>query len=191
MPFTSDILILLLTHIRRFKESALSTYFILGVKFGDLSRKVAAMWESMPESEKTVYRKRSEEDRARFNRETEVFKSSQSSATSSPQQQQPKTVKVVYLGSNNDGASPKSSPKKEEESSLFSSPGSQESLSNFQPQVWDVTGNKCLLDGCTQVSSLQRLSSNFYLLTYFSNCWGKELGKLFCDIRIQTKVPFK
>ena len=112
------------------------------------------MWESMPETEKAVFRKRSEEDRARFNRETEEYKLSQASATSPPQQQQqPQTVKVVYLGRNE--ASPKSSPQKEEENSLFSTPGSQGSLSNFQPQVWDVTENKCLLDNCSQVNNLR------------------------------------
>ena len=108
----------------------------------------------MPETEKAVFRKRSEEDRARFNRETEEYKLSQASATSPPQQQQqPQTVKVVYLGRNE--ASPKSSPQKEEENSLFSTPGSQGSLSNFQPQVWDVTENKCLLDDCSQVNNLR------------------------------------
>jgi HMG (high mobility group) box len=34
-------------------------------KFGDISRSVAAMWEGLSEAEKAVFKKKSDEDRAR------------------------------------------------------------------------------------------------------------------------------
>ena len=34
-------------------------------KFGDISRSVAGMWEGLKETEKYIFKKKSEEDRAR------------------------------------------------------------------------------------------------------------------------------
>ena len=45
-------------------------------KFGDVSRIVASMWERLSDDEKAIYRKRSEDDKERYNREMQVYRAS-------------------------------------------------------------------------------------------------------------------
>ena len=116
-------------------------YLCLGAKFGDISRSVASMWESMAESEKSIFKKKSEQDRGRFLREMAEYKNSKS-AQQPAVVVQPKTAKSAK----------KVVAPTAEVTRLFGGTGSvMEDDSIRSTNTWEVTDNECVREGCPEV----------------------------------------
>ena len=91
-----------------------------GVKFGDVSRVVASMWESMADSDKEKYRAMAVEDKERYAREINEYNS---------RKEDPPVDSVVF--------------------SRTSSTLSVVKLENNEVDPADITDSTCIRDGCT------------------------------------------
>ena len=107
----------------------------------------------MAESEKIIFRQKSEQDRARFLRQMEEYKNSKSSAQQPASVDQPspaknaKNAKIVVPPAVMAAAA------KEEVIRLFGGAGSVIENDNIRSNTtWEVTDNVCLKDGCSQVN---------------------------------------
>ena len=128
-------------------------------KFGDVSRSVAAMWETLGPSEKAVYKNLSVEDHARYDAAMKEYKASQSAAApqgSDGSMPKAKSVKVVYLGGKMMTTTTTTSPAKQPVPANQNHPLFQGASTLIPPKgnalvvkPEDLTDNQCIRAGCT------------------------------------------
>ena len=124
-------------------------------KFGDVSRSVAALWETLGDNEKAVYKNLSVEDHARYDAAMKVYKASQASAGDQGVTPKAKSVKVVYLGGKM-MTTTTTTPVKQPELANQNHPLFQGASPVIPPKAnamvvkpEDLTENECIRAGCT------------------------------------------